>query len=302
MRVGITLGRDTTQAAAEARLAEQAGFDLLACGEHLFFHGPVTNAFVTLAAAAGATVRIRLLSALTVAPLYQPAMMIKLATTLDQVSGGRFELGIGVGGEYPPEFVAAGTNVRRRGKQTDETLELARDLWAGDPVDLDGEFVTIPGLTLEPGPVQPGGPPIWLGGRKPAAVRRAARYASHWLPYMVEPSQLADSLTRVREQAGEYGRSATDIRGAVYLWGAVDPAGTQSRQWAIDYVSRTYAQDFTPYADRYLLHGSPEQVIERIGEYREAGAETVVFAPVGEDQQRADILETFSSDVLPRLQ
>ena len=85
---------------AEARAAEEAGYDGVATGEHLFFHGPVTNAFVSLAAAAGATTRIRLLSSLTVLPLYPAALAAKLAATLDQVSGGRFDMGVGVGGEY----------------------------------------------------------------------------------------------------------------------------------------------------------------------------------------------------------
>src|SRR5699024_3373664 len=84
--VGLSLSSDQPSAAAEARQAEELGFDLVATGEHLFFHVPVTNAFVSLAAAAGATHRIRLLSSLTLLPLYPPALAIKLATTLDQVS------------------------------------------------------------------------------------------------------------------------------------------------------------------------------------------------------------------------
>lgn len=301
MKVGITFGRDQQQTADEAKAAEERGFDLVAAGEHLFFHGPVGNGLIALAAAAGATSRIRLLSALTLVPQYQPAMLAKLVTTLDQVSRGRFDLGVGVGGKYPPEWVAAGTDLRTRGRRTDETLDLLARLWTGEPVELDGEFVTIPGLRLQPGPVQAGGPPIWLGGRKDAAIRRAARYATHWLPYMYAPEQLAASLRKVRDEAERIGRDPAAIRGAVYLWGAVDPDGTRSRQWAIDYVSRVYAQDFTPLADRYLLHGSPQQVLDRIGQYADAGAETVIFASVGADEQRADIVDTFAASVLPAL-
>lgn len=300
MRVGVTLGRSQAETAAEATAAEDAGFDLLAVGEHLFFHGPVPNGLISLAAAAGATTRIRLLSALTVVPEYQPAMLAKQVTTLDQVSGGRFEFGVGVAGEYPPEFVAAGADLKTRGRKTDEALELCQRLWAGGKVDFDGRFVTVPGLELQPGPVQPGGPPIWLGGRKDAAIRRAARFASVWLPYMYTPEQLARSLEQVRELAPEYDRSPDDIRGAVYCWGAVDRDGTQSRQWAIDFVSKVYNQDFTPLADKYLLHGSPEQVADRIGQYAEAGAETIIFSPVSQPD-REGIVETFAAEVIPRL-
>ncbi|WP_134324145.1 LLM class flavin-dependent oxidoreductase [Cumulibacter soli] len=301
MRIGITFGRDQDRTAIEAVRAEEAGFDLVASGEHMFFHGPVANGLIQLAAAAGATSRIRLLSALTIAPLYQPAVLTKLVTTLDQVSGGRFDLGIGVGGEYPPEFEASGVNVKQRGSRTDETLELMRKLWSGDEVSFDGRYVQVPGLRLQPGPVQPGGPPIWLGGRKEAAIRRAARYASVWMPYMYSPEQLQRSLQQVREAASEYGRSPSAVAGAVYLWGAVDNDGSQSRQWAIDYVSKAYQQDFTPLADKYLVHGSPQQVTDRIGQYLDAGAETVIFAPVGDEALRSQIVDTFAEAVVPHL-
>jgi len=84
-----------------ARRAEELGYDILARGEHVFFHVPTPNAFVALAAAAGATARIRLLSAATVLPVYPAPLAAKMVATLDGVSGGRFELGVGVGGEYP---------------------------------------------------------------------------------------------------------------------------------------------------------------------------------------------------------
>lgn len=301
MRIGITLDGDQTRTAESARAAEQAGFDLLATGEHMFFHGPVPNGLVQLAAAAGATSTIRLLSALTVVPLYQPGVLAKLVTTLDQVSGGRLDFGVGVGGEYPPEFVASGVDVKQRGARTDEALELLQQLWTGAKVDFTGKYARIPGLQLQPGPVQPGGPPIWLGGRKDAAIRRAARFAEHWMPYMYSPEQLTKSLNQVRSVAGEYGRRPSDVSGAVYLWGAVDPDGTQSRQWAIDYVSKVYQQDFSPLADKYLIHGSPQQVVDRIGQYHEGGADTIIFAPVGDSRMRSAIFDTLADSVVPNL-
>ena len=116
MRVGLMLGTggDPGDIAEEARHAERLGFDLVAAGEHVFFHGPVSNAFVTLAAAAAVTERIRLLSALTILPMYPMVMAAKMAATLDRVSHGRFDLGVGVGGDYPPEFAASGVPVEAR--------------------------------------------------------------------------------------------------------------------------------------------------------------------------------------------
>lgn len=300
MRVALFVGPDPARTVDHARQAEVLGFDGVATGEHLFFHGPVGNAFITLAAAAGATSRVRLISALTVLPLYPAALAVKLATTLDQVSGGRFEFGLGVGGEFPPEFTAAGVDLAERGARTDEALEVARRFWAGGPVAFDGRFTDVPGLQLQPGPVQPGGPPVWVGGRSAAAVRRAGRYADVWLPYMYTPEQLARSLAEVRDEAERAGRDPSAVRGAVLCWGAVGDDGPAARQAAIRGVSEVYQQDFTAFADRYLLHGTPDDVVPRALEYQDAGADWLIFAPVA--HCRSSVVPIFASDVLPRLQ
>ena len=301
MQVVLTLSVDQGAVADEARAAEDAGYDGVATGEHLFFHGPVTNAFITLAAAAGATGRIRLLSSLTVLPLYPPALAAKLAATLDQVSKGRFDMGVGVGGEYPPEFVAAGVEVSERGARADEALALLKLLWGGRPVDFDGRSARVQGLTLDPGPVQPGGPPIWLGGRRPAAIRRAGRFADVWMPYMYSPEQVATSLVEVRNAAEAAGRDPAVIRGAVFCWGTVHPDPEVARREVVEGVSAVYQQDFTRLADRYLLHGDPDRVVARAREYADAGAETLIFSPVGEGTRRREAVDLFTGTVLPQI-
>ena len=301
MKVFLTLSFDQQSVATEARAAERAGFDGLAAGEHLFFHGPHPNGFVSLAAAAGATSEIRLLSSLTVLPLYPAALAAKLATTLDQVSNGRFDMGVGVGGEYPPEFAAAGVDVTQRGARTDEALELMQALWRDGEVHFDGRFTRVPGLRLQPGPVQAGGPPIWLGGRSPAAIRRAGRFADVWMPYMYTPEQLATSLAEVRTAAEAADRDPAAVHGAVFCWGGVDADPASSRREVVEGVSATYQQDFTRLADRYLLHGDPDRVAARAREYADAGADTLVFSPVGSGDRRRDMVEQFTAEVLPGL-
>lgn len=298
-RVGLTLSSRQTEAALEARRAEELGFDVVATGEHLFFHVPVTNAFIALAAAAGATQRVRLLSSLTLLPLYPPALAVKMATTLDQVSNGRFDLGVGVGGEVPREFAAAGVDVHQRGARTDEALELMETLWSGKAVRHEGRFADVRGLALDPGPIQPGGPPRWLGGRSPAAMNRAGRFANVWMPYMYTPEQLAASLVEVRNAAERHDRDPASVHGALFVWGAVDEDGSRSRAWAIEGVSETYRQDFSGLADRYLLHGTAEGVSRRLLTYRDAGAETIVFSPVGDGCRRQEIVDLFARDVMP---
>jgi alkanesulfonate monooxygenase SsuD/methylene tetrahydromethanopterin reductase-like flavin-dependent oxidoreductase (luciferase family) len=299
MRVALMLPPDGAlpDITAHARRAEEAGFDAVACGEHLFFHVPTANAFVALAAAAGATDRIRLLSALTILPLYPVAIAAKLIATLDGVSGGRFDLGIGVGGEFPPEFDAAGVPVTERGRRTDEALHLLAKLFTGAPVHADGRYSTFSGQELAPVPVQQPSPPIWVGGRRDASARRAGRYGTVCMPYLVTPKQLASGLAVARTAAAEHGRPS--VQGAVYCWSAVSRDGRQARRTAAEVVGKLYRQDFGPLADRYLLTGTPAEVLARVREYHDAGADSLVFAPACPADEWDEMLRLFIDDVLP---
>jgi alkanesulfonate monooxygenase SsuD/methylene tetrahydromethanopterin reductase-like flavin-dependent oxidoreductase (luciferase family) len=287
--------------AADARRAEQLGFDLVASGEHLFFHGPTSNAFITLAAAAGATERIRLLSALTILPLYPMAMAAKMASALDLISNGRFDLGVGVGGEYPPEFAAVGAAVAGRGTRTDEALEVMVRLLSGERVTAEGPFGSLQDLRLEPPPVQRPHPPIWVGGRQTPAMRRAGRFGDVWMPYMVSPGSFARSLAGARVFAEQAGRPASALTGALFVWGCVDNDRVRARRTAVEFVSGVYHQDFEPLADRYLLHGDPDAVTARLSEYHAAGAETVIFSPACPPERHADVTALFARAVCPHL-
>src|ERR1700733_2475372 len=107
-----------------ARHAEALGLDYLACGEHFSAGRPTPNSLISLAVAAGATSRIRLVSSVTLVPLYPPALLAKLIAALDVVCAGRFELGIGVGGEIPADFDLLGVPRAERAARTDEALEV----------------------------------------------------------------------------------------------------------------------------------------------------------------------------------
>jgi probable F420-dependent oxidoreductase len=267
----------------------------------VFFHGPTSNSFLTLAAAAAATERVRLVSTLILLPLYPMALVAKLTATLDQLSGGRFELGVGVGGEYPPEFAASGVSVAGRGRRADEALPVLLRLLSGERVTAEGEFGSLDGLRLDPPPVQRPHPPVWVGGRQPAAQRRAGRFADVWMPYMVSPSSFGRSLTAVREFATDAGRPAGSIQGALFIWGSVDPDPARARAEAVTAVSRLYQQDFEPLADRYLLHGDPDMLVARLAEYAAVGADTVIFSPACAPERVSAVTGLFARDVLPSI-
>lgn len=282
-----------------ARQAEAAGFDFLACGEHVFFHVPAPNAFIALSAAAAVTERIRLLSALTIAPLYPAGLLAKMAATLDRLCGGRFDLGIGVGGELPVEFEACGVELGTRGRRTDETLEICTRLFAGERVDYVGEFARIANQSLDPLPVQRPGPPLWIGGRRGAAIRRAGRFADHWMPYMLTPEQLAATLAEVRAAAAGHGRQTDAVKGAYFAWTAVGDGSAKSR--AARALARIYHQDFTDLVDRYVPAGTPAQVVARLCEYIDAGAEAIVISPACAPDELHAMVNQFADEVIPEL-
>jgi alkanesulfonate monooxygenase SsuD/methylene tetrahydromethanopterin reductase-like flavin-dependent oxidoreductase (luciferase family) len=300
VRVGLQLdpGGDPAEVADEARRTEELGFDLLSAGEHVFFHGPVSNAFVTLAAAAVVTERVRLVSALTVLPLYPMVLAAKQAATVDRISHGRFELGLGLGGEYPKEFAASGVPVNGRGARVEESLPALLDLLAGKTVTASGAYGSLDCLRLDPPPVQPR-VPVWMGGRRQAAMRRAGRFADIWLPYMMTPDSYARGLAAVTEAAGDAGRPSGAVSGGLYLWGSVDESAGRARREAVETVGWLYQQDFEPLADRYLLHGQPDAVAARIAEYAAAGARSLIFAPACPPERRAAVVALFAQAVLP---
>lgn len=295
--VGLMLAPqgDPAEVVGAARRAEELGYDFLACGEHVFFHSPTPNAFVALAAAAGATSRIRLLSALTILPVYPAALAAKMAATLDRVSGGRFDLGVGVGGEYPAEFAAVDVPVTRRGRRTDESLDVLTRLFAGERVTFGGHEVV-----LDPLPLQRPRPPLWIGGRKEASMRRAGRFGDVWVPYMYSPEQLAAGLVTVADAAAEHGRSG--VEGAVFCWTGAGRDGVAARRAAVETLGRVYGQDFGPLAERYVPSGTPEQVVARLREYVDAGARSIVLVPACADVDRAAMVELFAQEIAPALQ
>lgn len=274
-QIGLTLPVDQPVAVAVA--AEERGFDFVATGEHVAFHGPTPNAFIWLAAAAGATRRIGLVSTVTLLPQYPAVLAAKLVASLDHLSGGRFQLGIGVGGEYPPEFHAVGVDPAQRGRRTDEAIAVLRSLLDGERASFDGQFTSFDGIRIRP-PAAQLNVPFWIAGRREAAMRRAGRFGDVWLPYMFTPEQLASSLERVRHHAAEAGRAGDAVRGAVFLWTAVDEDHATARRTVIENVGKVYAQDFSK-MERYLLFGTPDTCAARIREYVDAGASAVVISP-----------------------
>jgi probable F420-dependent oxidoreductase len=200
-----------------ARTADDVGFDAISIPEHIVMpdalatmmgaHWP--HAFTVMAFIAGATTRIKVNSCVIVLPYHDPLPLAKAIATLDVLSSGRVMLTFGVG-HAEDEFRALGLPFHRRGRMTDEYLEVMEILWNEDAPSFAGEFVQFDGVQFEPKPVQQPHPRIWIGGNSTPALRRAARYEG-WMPWLITPDELPACLADLRAMPGFDGAADFDV-------------------------------------------------------------------------------------------
>ena len=291
--------RTVADTAAFARRTEELGFDVLGCGEHVMFHGPIGNTFVQLAAAAGATERIRLMSTIALLPLYPATLAAKMGAVLDVVSNGRYLCGIGIGGEFPPEFEACGVPVRERGARTTEAMQVIRRLWNEREVTFHGRFNTLNDITLDPPPVQRPGPPLWVAGRKDAAMRRAALHGDGWMPYMYTPEQLAESMQTIAGLRADNPVAAADFQHGIFIFSAVHADGDTARKMAAERLGRQYAQNFENLVGKYALIGTPAECRQRLREYVDTGATLFMLTSACPDDYIEENVRLLAEEVIP---
>jgi probable F420-dependent oxidoreductase len=172
----------------------------------------VLDPMVALGYLAGATQRIRLGVAVVNAPYLAPGYLAKQAATVDVLSRGRLDLGLGIGW-MPEEFTLAGATMERRGPRTAEYIEVLRRVWAGSFPEFRGEFYQLPAGRVAPRPVQRPGPPVLLGGTAPAALERAGRVADGWVTSSrADLSRIGEGIDVVRSAAQKAGRDPDAIR------------------------------------------------------------------------------------------
>ncbi len=234
---------DGVQTLEICRRAEAAGFESLWGGEHVIMPStiessypytkdgkipaqpdtPIPDPLIWLAFAAAAAPTMRLGTCILIVPQRNPLILAKELATLDQLSGGKVELGLGVGW-LEEEFDALGVPWERRGARNDEYIEAMRTLWSGPEVEFHGEFVDFPKVTCSPRPVQES-IPILVGGDSDVAIRRAARLADGYFPGEGDADRLAALITRVRQAATDADRDPDTIEiNAMFGQHIKDPA------------------------------------------------------------------------------
>lgn len=226
MRVGFGLPVSGAWATPQnislfATRAEQAGYGSLWAFQRLLVpegstmdpvYQSVLDPVAALAYAAAVTTSIRLGVAVINAPFVSPGYLAKQAASVDVLSSGRHDLGLGLGW-MPEEFALTGASMQRRGARTAEYVRVLRVLWGEQPAEFSGEFYSVPRGFALPRPVQPGGPPILLGGTAPVALRRVGRIADGWVTSSrADLARIAESIGIVREAASAADRDPSTLR------------------------------------------------------------------------------------------
>lgn len=278
---GLGPVEDPAYAVAFARLAEEFGFESLWVVEHVVMaveyrsvypydpsgRSPFTaevaqpDPLVWLAYVAAATTRIRLATGVLILPQRNPLLLAKELATLDRLSGGRVELGIGMGW-VREEAEAVGAPFDGRARRADEYVAVMRTLWREPVASFDGEYVRFAGMVSRPSPVQEGGVPIVVGGHSEAAARRAGRLGDGFFPLGVAPARLAHLRAVMGEAATAAGRDPAAI--AVTCLGTPDAAAAEgyaargvermviaALQSDLDDLRRTFSRFRTDVIDRF---------------------------------------------------
>lgn len=302
LQFGITLPLAGESVLDHATMAEELGYDSLWVSEHVLFHVPTFDALTTMAAVAGRTTRLRLGSAVLLLPLRPPAVVAKAVATLDVIAQGRVMLGVGVGGEYPKEFEICGVPVRERGARMNEAILLLRQLWSQDNVSFHGKYTQCSEVTMQPRPVQPGGPPIIVGGRSEAALRRAALLGDGYMPYLFTPDQYRAACTKIATYATTAGRILSQFHYTLYQFIYVADTYEAAFQQANFRLSTNYQQPFDKLIERYCVIGPPEACVARLRAYSEAGARHILLVPTTSDAADfARQMQRLAREVMPAL-
>jgi len=230
-----------------AQTVEGLGYGLLMISDHIAvtpdvaeqYPAPFYEPFTTLAWLAGVTSRVRLGTTVLIVPYRHPLLVARMAANLNDLSGGRLVLGVGVGWARQ-EFDALGVAFRDRGRLTDEHLIAIRAAWADDQDYRSGQI------------------PIWIGGNSDAAIRRAVRLGDAWHPLRFSPGWLPGALARLTAAAAEQQRPQPALMPRIALQLTQDPVTGE---------------------DRLTGHGTIDQIAEDLAQLRSAGAETVLLDP-----------------------
>jgi probable F420-dependent oxidoreductase len=292
---------ETAPLLAMAERAEAAGFDSAWIGDSITArprHQPLT----LLAGVAARTRRLRLGTGVLLPALRHPVVLAHVVGTLDRVAEGRVILGVGIAADMPAirkEFAAVGVPWDRRVGRFLETIEICRALWTRDNVSFEGKHFTLDSVTVEPKPHRPGGPPIWIGGSGPIALREAARFDA-WFPTGPNVEFFVEHWGAIQAAARDAGRPPGAVTAAAYVTLALDPSPAEAEQRLNGFIETYYAAPAKVILARQAAYAGPvEGCVEWLQRWIDAGARHIVLRFAGGDQLAQ--VDEAATHLLPRL-
>jgi probable F420-dependent oxidoreductase len=278
--------------------AEELGFESGWTQEQVLGPAPQLSPLETMAYAAACTERMRIGCAVFVTTLHSPVHLAKSLATVDQLSGGRLEIGVGSGGPRGSAFAAFRVDPERYIAQFTEGLAVMKALWTEDLVTITGEFWQLEDAQMQPKPFQKPHPPIWMGGSSEAALRRAVRLGTGFFGAGSSPTaRFAEHVRTVRQLLAENGRDAAAFPIAKRIYTLVDDDADRARRRMNDALALIYGRR-SEVIESAAVAGSPADCVRGVQEVFDAGAELVLFTPVADP---AGQMERLAAEVIPQV-
>jgi probable F420-dependent oxidoreductase len=284
---------------ALAERAEGLGYDSIWVGDSILArprHEPLT----LLSAVAARTKRAELGTAVLLPALRNPVVLAHGVATLDQISQGRFILGVGIASDVPnirAEFVACGVPFEKRVGRMLEGLRLCRELWSGNPVTWNGRWV-MENVTLGPVPYRPGGPPIWIGGMVRASLERVGRLYDGWFPNSPDPEVWCRQWGEIRDIAREAGRDPGQLTGAVYLTMTLDDDKARAEQRIDAFFESYYGRPAAEMRARQASYAGPASgAAEWLSSWARAGVQHLVLRFAGDPERHLEMAANLRSEI-----
>jgi probable F420-dependent oxidoreductase len=273
--------------------AEALGFESGWTQEQILGTAPHIGPIEAMTYAAACTERLRLGCAVFVTPLHNPVHLAKHLSSLDQLSRGRLEVGVGTGGKGRM-FSAFGMEAEGLVSRFTEGLELMRQLWTQQRVTFDGRFWQLTDAAMEPKPFQKPTPPVWFGGSHPNALRRAVRYGDGFFGAgSTTTAKFAEQVKIVREALADRDPASFPIAKRIYI--AIDDDAERARKQAADGLAEIYGRRGL---EEVAVAGTPDDCVRGVREVAEAGAELILFTPFA---GQAEQMERVAAEVMPQV-
>ena len=277
-------------------VGEKYGYDSIWLSDRIVSNRFSLEPMIALSMVAAYSDRMKFGTSVLALPLRNPVVLAKQIATLDYLSQGRFFPAVGLGQEEPEEYEACGVPKTDRAARTDEAIVLMRRLWQEDSVTHEGRFFTCHDVSITPKPVFQPSPPVWIGGRSPAAARRVGRVGDGWLVSSATPAEVGEGKDIVFDTAAECNREIEEDHVGVlmgyYISDDYEQAATKSHQFVTRHRPDAHFSEFTAL-------GNIQQVAELIQSYIDAGASKFAVRPLCAGDESMEQLEIMGQEILP---